>query len=167
MSRFATESNTKTVTGRNLHPKLESSYTTVPQHFSTAALAVLPPYGICMADDLWFWCLKPCVWRTHTQDWWAHKTPGTWGLYLAYVIHGCMAILYIPYCRKTIDYYTVMLHMIWFSNIQVFSCAFYLHWNQSTCLFPYFATCFQPEKTSFFATWSPTLIDTQWQAFWK
>lgn len=35
-ARFQAESNTETVAGSNLHPRLESSYTAVPQHFSTA-----------------------------------------------------------------------------------------------------------------------------------
>lgn len=100
----------------------------------------------------------------HLWDWGAHKTPGTRRLTLPYIIyrHTCGNTVQTPLPQKRVaDYYTLMLHMIWFSNIQVSFCEFFLNWNQSACLFPNFVNHFSIGKKNFFfffATQSPSLI---------
>lgn len=126
------------------------------------ALAVLLPCGICMAKKWRFWLLEHRGWgaNTHLWAWWAHGTPGAWGLSLPFVIHGCTrgstVHTLLPQNRVT-DYHTLTLHGIWFSDIQVSSCAFFLNWNHSACFFPYSVTHFSIGKRFFFANWSFTL----------
>lgn len=155
VARFGTESNTETVAGSNRHPNWRAA--TQLDHCAAAppALAVLPPCGICMAKKWRFWLLEHRGWgtNTHLWDWWAHETPGAWGLSLPFVIHGCTrgstVHNLLPQNRVT-DYHTLTLHVIWFSDSQVSSCAFFLNWNQSACFFPYSVTHFSIGKRFFF-----------------
>lgn len=169
VARFETE-----VTGNNLHPKLETSYTVVPQHFITtcsgcaSTLWHFVQHQIC---DLGFWNTAAGE-NTHTCETGEprehHEHVNS--LYPMQFMHTLLAILYIhlPQSRVT-DYCMLTLYLIWFSNTDVFSCAFVLNSNHSAFLFPYFVTHFSTQFFFLFFLLRPhsNKVDTQSEAFWK
>lgn len=155
VGRFGTETNTKTVAGNNLHPKLESSLTAVLKHLSSSALAALHPMAFAQQKicDFSSW---NTVTAEHTNTCKAVSPQNTrnMGTLLAlcnsWRTHGNTVHIPLPQSRVT-HYYALGLYMICISNTQVFSCAFFLSWNQAAQLFPYFVTRFSTgKKHSFF-----------------
>lgn len=108
----------QTVTPRQF-PKKPSPQPGEQLHGSTV-LAVFPPHGTCKAADLWVQLLKHCLEKTHVWDWLSPENIRNMGN-LSDVVHECThsntVCTILPQNRVT-DYYTLMLHMIWFSNIQ-------------------------------------------------